>query len=427
MHSHRSVTFLSISLLFAASSAAHEPSSSAEKRLDAIEMRLEELPSEEGSGVESPFLESIKTLVKSEDMEIKWGGRLHFDTVFIDEDRNYPGDGEDFTEFRRARLYAEGKLYEAVDFKAEYDIAGEENNQTDFTDVFVGVKTSIGRVQAGHFKQPFGLEQLTSSNFRTFMEVSMPDEALAPSRDSGIMMADLVGENTNWALGAFRRTNDIGFDSGDGEYAVTGRLAHAFTGDDGDVLHLGLAASERAGLPDERFRTRPEFHQSTRVVDTGVVMTEGASLYGGEVAWVHGPLSIQGEYMTASLDSATDSVFAAQDADLSGFYAFISWFLTGESRTYKVKGAKFDRVKPQENYTGSGLGGAWEVALRYSEVDFNDGPFDQDANNITAGLNWYLNPNARIMFNVVKSNVEDDSALLDEDATAFMVRWQVDW
>ncbi len=388
---------------------------------------LAEEPSEEGSGIESPFLESIKTLVKSEDMEIKWGGRIQFDMVFIDEDRNYPGDGDDFTEFRRARLYAEGKLYDAVDFKAEYDFAGEENNMTDFNDVWIGIQTSVGKVQAGHFKQPFGLEEMTSANYITFLERSLVDEALTPVRDSGIMMADLIGDNTNWALGVFRRTNDIGFDSGDGDYAVTGRLAHAFPGDDGDVLHLGLAASERAGLSDERFRTRPEFHQSTRVVDTNVLMTDDASLYGAEVAWVHGPLSIQGEYMMASLDSATDGVFAPTDIDLSGFYAFVSWFLTGESRAYKVKGAKFDRLKPQENYTGSGLGGAWEVALRYSTVDFDDGPLMQDADNFTAGLNWYLNPNARIQFNVVQSTVEDDAALLDEDATAFMVRWQVDW
>ncbi len=375
------------------------------------------------SGIESPFLESLKTIVQSEEMTIKWGGRLQFDAAFIGSDDNYPVTTEDGVEFRRARLFAEGKLYEAVDFKAEYDFAGEENNTTDFTDVLIGIQTSIGKVEAGHFKQPFGLEELTSSRFVTFMERAMPSEAFAPARDSGIMMANTLGESTHWALGVFRRTNDIGLDKGDGEYALTGRLTHAFLGNDGDVLHLGIAASERAGLSDERFRTRPEIHLLDRVVDTGSIATDGASLYGAEVAWVNGPLSVQGEYMMASLDS----VNGGMDADLSGYYAFVSWFLTGESRAYKAKGAKFDRVKPAENYTGSGLGGAWEVALRYSAVDFDDGPFDQEANGITAGLNWYLNPHSRVQLNVVQSTAEDASAGVDDDATALMIRWQVDF
>jgi phosphate-selective porin OprO/OprP len=375
----------------------------------------------ETPATEYPLLDSLKTIAQNADLEIKWGGSLFFDAGFFHGDDDYPVSTDDGVEFRRARLFAEGKLYEAIDFKAEYDFASG-NGDTNFKDVFLGYKTSIGRIQVGHFKQPFGLELLTSSRFMTFMERSMATEAFAPERDDGIQMADTIG-NTNWALAVSRRADDFGEDTGDGEYSVTGRLTHAFLEEDGDVVHLGVAAIERASMPDDRIRTRPEAHILDRVFDSGVVSTDGTSIYGAEAAWVRGPLSLQGEYILASYDE----IAGGQDADLSGGYAFVSWFLTGEHRNYKVKGAKFDRVKPAENYTGTGLGGAWEVALRYSTLDADDGPFTATVDGITLGLNWYLNPNSRIMFNALRSNAEDDAAGIDGDMTAFMVRWQVDF
>jgi phosphate-selective porin OprO/OprP len=374
----------------------------------------------ESSGTRYPFLESLKTLVESENLEIKWGGSLFFDAGFFHGDDEYPIDTQDGAEFRRARLFAEGELYQAVDFKAEYDFSS--GGEAALKDVYVGLETSIGRIQTGHFKQPFGLESLTSSRFITFMERSSATEAFAPERDDGIQMADTIG-TTNWAVAASRRSDDFGKDTGDGEYSYTGRLTHAFVGEGGDVLHLGVAAIERASMPSDRVRARPEAHLLDRVFDSGVVSTDGTHVYGGELAWVRGPLSIQGEYLRASFDE----VDGGEDADLSGYYAFLSWFLTGESRNYKVQGAKFDRVKPAENYTGKGLGGAWEVALRYSSLDADDGPFSETVDNVTLGLNWYLNPNSRLMFNLLQSNAEDDTAGFDGDMTAFMVRWQVDF
>jgi len=374
----------------------------------------------DADGVESPFLESIKTLVQSDDMKIQWGGRVQLDAGFFGADDDYPGGDDDGAEFRRARIYAKGDLYQAIDFMAEYDFA---SGTPKFTDVFIGYKTSIGRIQVGHFKQPFGLEQLTSDNYTTFLERSMVDEALTPARDDGIQWAETFGDATNLAIGAFRRTDDSGKDTGDGDYEATARLTHAFLGSDGNVVHVGVAASERAGLPNERISFRPEAHLQNLVFDTGNITTDGLTLYEGELAWVHGPFSVQGEYML----SQADSVNGAQDADFSGWYAFVSWFLTGESRPYKAKGGVFDRTQPSSNYTGTGLGGAWELALRYSTVDADDGAFATTVDNITAALNWYLNPHSRIGLNVVLSNAQDDLTAVDADSKALLIRWHIDW
>ena len=45
--------------------------------------------------------------------------------------------------------------------------------------------------------------------------------------------------------------------------------------------------------------------------------------------------------------------------------------------------------------------------------------------NWVIGLNWHLNPNARIQLNYMNVGVENGA--FDEDLTALAVRWQVDW
>lgn len=53
--------------------------------------------------------------------------------------------------------------------------------------------------------------------------------------------------------------------------------------------------------------------------------------------------------------------------------------------------------------------GAWEVAARLSYLDLNDGGDIKGGQetNLTLGLNWYLNPNLRLMFNYIRAHVEN--------------------
>ena len=79
--------------------------------------------------------------------KLKIGGRIHLDFggISADDAMNvaYPdleGIGE---EFRRARLFMEGNFYEHGLFKAQYDFAGDNDEQgrdRKFKDVYVGLK-----------------------------------------------------------------------------------------------------------------------------------------------------------------------------------------------------------------------------------------------------------------------------------------------
>jgi phosphate-selective porin OprO/OprP len=366
----------------------------------------------------------------AEDVTMKVFGRLFYDwgwfsgdeaTFFTDSTGTTP-ELEDATEFRAARIGVEGTLYEKVGYKAEFDFAGDDD--VELKDVYMGVKdTPAGEFRAGHFKEPFSLDQLTSARFITFMERSLAD-TFTPARNSGFAVMDHNASKTvTWAAGLFRTTEDS-FDSlgfGDSEYSYTGRVTGTplYGGEGAEVLHLGGSASFR--MDDEvRFRSRPEAHLLNRPADTGAIEADDTLLAGLEAAWVGGPLSAQAEYQIADVSASG----AAQDGDFAGWYGFVSYFLTGEHRNYKTSSGSFDRVAPAENF-GAGSG-AVELAVRYSMLDLNDGAaYTDEMSDTTVGINWYLNPNSRVMLDYVHSEFE--SGAVDDSADLLMMRFQVDW
>ena len=92
-----------------------------------------------------------------------------------------------------------------------------------------------------------------------------------------------------------------------------------------------------------------------------------------------------------------------------GAYVQSGIFLTGETRPYNTKNGIFGRVSPLKPFNpATGDCGAWELAARFSYLDLNDsGMKGGRERNVTAGLNWYLYSNLRLMFNYVFADVED--------------------
>jgi phosphate-selective porin OprO/OprP len=134
---------------------------------------------------------------------------------------------------------------------------------------------------------------------------------------------------------------------------------------------------------------------------------------------VNGPVSLQSEYVRAFVTRPN-----ANRVDFSSLYVQGSYFLTGEHRTYENATAVFGRVSPKHNFEGIGQGwGAWEIAARYSRLNLDDQPiFGGKLQDVTLGLNWYLNPNTRVMWNYVHADRIDTGG-----ANIFQTRFQVDF
>lgn len=346
--------------------------------------------------------------------KLKFGGRLQGDYTFVSADDVF-GDLEDGFEFRRARLFFSGVVYDRVEFKAQYDFAGGDASAKD---LYVGLLNDWGTLRFGHYKEYFSLEEQTSSKYITFLERSLPVEAFSPSRNAGVGVHGSSGDRFNWGVGAFYDADDFGESVDEDNTNLTGRFAfRPIHSDDGTrVLHLGVAASQQERDGTLRFRTRPEAHLSSRLVDTGSFEGDSSTLLGGEVAGVFGPFWFASEYIQADTDAP-----AVGDPTFDGGYAQAGWFLTGESRAFKASSGAFDRNKPKADY-GKGAG-AWEIAVRYSTIDLTDaGVTGGEQSDVTAALNWYLNPVTRLMLNFVRADVDDVG-----EADFFLVRWQIDF
>ncbi len=361
-------------------------------------------------------------------IRLKMGGQLEYDFGWINGGglENTLGDLQDGTEVRRARLYFSGTLYHDLAFKLQVDLSGGKADLEDAYMQFNNIPL-VGSIRAGHFKEPFSLDELTSSKYTTFMERGLP-KAMAPGHNVGIMAHDsILDQRMTWAAGLFYDVDDYGDANRDGGYNFTTRITGVpiYEDDGREVLHFGGSYSLRDPKEGLRYRSRPEAHFVEHYfTDTGTFAADRVNLFGAEAAWVHGPLSIQGEYVGSSVSGSTDT--AGQM--FNSFYVQSSYFLTGEHRPYDRKTGVFGRVRPKRNFRQDGGWGAVEVAARYSYLDLRGSGLPDTARqlqDVTLGVNWYLNPNMRIMANYIHSML--DGSDVSGDTDLFMLRLQFDF
>lgn len=391
-------------------------------------------------------------LEKAKDDQLPWdpyvsefGGRIQFDETFnMDADdriEDVVGDGdlEDGAEFRRVRFYAEGDIESWLAYKLQLEFAGG----VELRDVYLKAHDlgALPEIKIGNFKEPFSLQELTSSKYITLMSRSMLTDFFTPARRSGLQLSEhFAGDRLNVSAGVFNSD----FDAEDGESATgtNGQYDFAarvtspvlYTAGGRRLLHLGGSYLRRGADGEFGFGLEPEVHKTDDFVGGTLNGVDNTDTFGIEVAGVFGPAHLQGEYalMNVNRDSG-------EEPDIDGFYIQGGYFLTGEHRPYDKGDGSFGRVKPRRPFTDLGsAAGAWEIAARYSQIDFSElqnlgtgdfvpafGTIQQAASKvdvITVGLNWYPSSHARWMLNYVSA---DQDAL--GDASYIATRFQVDF
>ncbi len=381
--------------------------------------------------------------LESEDkaFSLRVGGRIQTDWAFFDQERSLRrvfGNEDDGTEFRRVRVNLQGTLYKDFLYRVEYDVAGDDSDPN-LKDVYVALRNLpyVGKLQVGHFREAMGLERLTSSSYAMFMERALPN-ALLPGRNMGVQLSDApCGGRLTWALGLFKEVDDFPSDDdsdSDQGYSVTGRITGLpwYAEEGRKLLHLGASYSHRnSDGAKVRYRSRPESHLAMNYLDTsrypGFTLLDARAddmdLYGLELALLYGPFSLQSEYMSSHVDTTFNG-----DLHFDGYYVQAGYFLTGEHQPYKKAGAVFNRVQPNANFslTGERGWGAWQLALRYSNMDLDAGLVRGGSEeDVTVGLNWHLNSDFRVMLNYVMADIEHD--LYSGSVNTLQTRFQVDF
>ncbi|NOQ81068.1 MAG: porin [Methylophaga sp.] len=333
--------------------------------------------------------------VKTHDGEFstKLGGRVQAGAA------TYSGSPEmgDGTEIRRARLYLQGTMYYDWGYKLQYDFASTGANGKGIADAYLSYNGFDDlQIKVGNFKDPFSLQEQTSSKFTLFTERSLP-AAFAAGRHIGVMAST---KQQHWSLagGVFGDSLTTKGGSDDEGWGLGARATFSPINKKSSVLHFGLGLNYRdtGGIGSTSFKQQAETHISgIDIVDTGTINnTKDFFKVGAEIAAVMGPFSAQAEYITTSVSRNGGS-----DLDFDGWYAQAGYFFTGESRNYK-KGA-FGGITPK-GIVGEGGIGAWELGLRYSTLDLIDRDIDGgEVDSMTLGLNWYATPTLRFSANYV--------------------------
>jgi phosphate-selective porin OprO/OprP len=378
----------------------------------------------------------------------------------------------DGTDLRRFRLSLDGTMWEQVDFALEADFSRASDfksfqstpqSNVFITNAWIAVRDLpvVDTVKAGHQKEYLTFSNGTSSNVLPFMERAYIFDAYEDdfSFDNGVSMNRTYFDKnvTSWFGVFWNGTRAEAFNVG-GHYAASGRLTWMPVYDEAAQrwATLEISGSVRALNNDPSSVTvRPlvragQSFQVPNLIDTGTILSnDGLEIAGAGAHGAWGPLTLGSQFLSWRISNAFTGSLPNPDGTLppgaenvgnlffTGYYVEALCFLTpGDHRSVTRVIPGYDRVRPVRNFhwmRGDGCDcsrglGAWEVGVRYDHVDVNSGQIQAGIlDSVTVGLNWYLNPNARVQVNYVWTDRQTSSASSSGQFNALGVRVHFDF
>lgn len=383
-------------------------------------------------------------------VEAKVTGRVHFDarnfstSLNTIADRDSASLGDSF-EVRRARIGIFGTINKDISYELVGNAVGGTTNFVDTAWGNYGFNKKA-QVRVGRFKQPFSMEEQSSSNSVSFMERSYGNQ-MVPGKRLGAMVhgepmpgltygvsiyQDGFNENTNQSsignkqaarftlnLAQFRDIKDTvlhigaGYTGGESSVVPTNSgntQSAADTTTRATIVALrsenrGLANVYRAQIGGDTLRPATTTLSGTTATTVGGLgynqsannaITINQKLRGVEFAGAYGPFKFQTETFNSKYDAKgtaqnlTTSAAAdhAMGVQVKADYMEFMYNITGESFTEAYKGGNFGGIKPKTNFMtdyGGVVGngtGAWQVGFRASKYSANL-PVTPSATNCT--------------------------------------------
>jgi phosphate-selective porin OprO and OprP len=341
----------------------------------------------------------------------------------------------DFSEgfyFRRARFGIEGALSRDFNYRLLLELGGSgTEGPTRINDAWVSY-TGFGplTLQLGAFSPPANMDDGTSPEDIPFLERSAAGEISRSLGGADGRIGFGLRYNKPRFMSAFtlttRTVNDT--ETFDSQLSAVARAGGLVATGANYNLHLGGSSTYVFSPADQgssatgarhaiRFRDRPEIRvDSTRLIDTGVIDAEQVLSYGAEAGGNFKNFYLQAEHFWFDVERHSPS--ALEDPSFSGWYLQGSWVLTGEPRRYNAATGSFQNPRPRVPFSSAGGHGAWELAARYSRMNLDYEPGlagsaalpgsvrGGDQSILTLGVNWFVNPNLKLMFNYLDISVD---------------------
>lgn len=341
--------------------------------------------------------------------EASVGGRIQFDTYAFDRDL---ASTTGTTEFRRARLTLQGKAY-GWEYKMEQDF-GAGTNLDGLRDAYIAKSALGGKFTIGHFKPYRAMEELTSSNELLTMERPF---ASATGLFSGRQFQQGVGylragENYTAGLSVFNLRGAAG--TRNEGVGAAGRVTYAPINTDNNTLHFGAWYSFEDNNLGSADLVATSNYAGRRGPSQVIATTTGASrntvdVMAVEAAGSFGPAFFQAEYADATFGQPL-----GRDQDVTTYYVQGSFMLNGGHKPYKGATGVFGSPKVADK-------GLWELTGRYDYVE--NETLNREVTSWILGVNYYVNPNLRFMFNYTQG----DNEVTGDETAQYALRTQFAW
>ena len=356
---------------------------------------------------------------------IQLTGRLHFDYRHSDIDSYGAAGADNFgTQYdrdsastadhfliRRARIGVKGRLGGIADYEVVGNLPGTATLDVAYLDFNKYEPLSF---RFGKFKQPYNLEEQTSSNNIDFIERSYINQN-APGKKLGAM---LHGQRTGVTYaGSMFQMNDNATSNNDKDLSFAGRGTINFSelvGNKDMVMHVGVSGfdadyevaptlsnntgdalvSSESRATVFGFRSaggglnnlyRAQIAGATVGTGTGhsygdaspTTSTVKARALGLEAIAAYNNFKIQGEYSRAdykaNANGRTVDPVESIRADVDTAYIEALWIVTGEKYSASYKKGAFGSIKPNSEFNfDTGGYGAWELGVRYDMFNVTD-------------------------------------------------------
>ena len=375
--------------------------------------------------VSSAALETGLVTLDCGNWTLSLNGLLQVDAVFLNSVEE--GVSSSYADINRAYLGVEGTYSRDWAYALKGIFAASEEYSTHRTkaglhDAYVryqGLDNAI--MQIGLMKIPFGLEQTTPHGNEYFME----RPGFYDITRFAVMAR--VAQRGNTVAGAVHIGGLDGSDetkesaNAQGDVGIAGRFTSSFKLKNRSLLHLGFSG-RYANFNNDQSKTRAilgigapfsaTFSKPLAAVDYQEISegyrNEEFYAINPEAALVMGPLAFQAEY-TLLRPTVVESDGVKIDSTMHLWYAQMNYWITGESNRYDSRTATFGRIKPRNDFLGSGRGsGAIGFGLRYQYADLQDG----DANfgrheGLTINMTWLPNAYTKFVTEFVRAWVVD--------------------
>jgi phosphate-selective porin OprO/OprP len=429
----RAFSIVTLLIIFFIPHSAQAGSLANEKLLEILEQKgfltKEEVASvkeliteEEQKEVEVVYDDGFRMRTKDRSFETRLGGRVQTDLKVFGS--GYPEDN-DF-DIRRARVLLEGKLFTHFGYKLQAELQGSSSNR--LVDAYMNFNYfTYLRFQIGQFKEPFSIENLSSSNYLVFNERSF-GYWLTPPRDIGFMLTGtLFKDSINYGVGIF---NGDGRDATRRSQKDDKQITSRFVGKPFNCTNIsflkglqlgGSFSYARLDTSDLNISVRTPgltefFSVNSRAKYHIVYDVDHHERFGFELAYTFGPLLLMGEYVQNDYFDVLLSNGDSFDFDIWAWYASALFMITGEKPI--IEGGVLKQIVPRKPFNIAERGwGAWGIGFRYQRFEADPKVYDklvERGNSIrrayafTIALNWYLNSMMRINFDYSETRFSDD-------------------